>query len=159
MSLRSRGRDVGADARRDGDDVVVQRDARSTRWRARPCGDGAWILERDGAQQVVHAIGSREGTWVQADGRAYLVERAAHARTGAAVGSGHVMAPMTGTVLGVRAREGERVEADQVLLVLSAMKMQVEITAGVAGILKELRAVEGQQVEGGSLLVVVEPPR
>jgi biotin carboxyl carrier protein len=37
------------------------------------------------------------------------------------------------------------------------MKMQIEITAGVAGIVKEVHAVPGQQVEGGSLLVVLEP--
>lgn len=81
-------------------------------------------------------------------------ERAAHAAERAASkGGGLVKAVMPGIVVKLLVAEGERVEAGQPLLILEAMKMQNEITAPAAGVIKALHVREREAVAGGAKLV------
>lgn len=72
-------------------------------------------------------------------------------------GSGSVEAPMTGTVLDVKVKVGDLVTADQVVAVLSAMKMEHKLTAGVVGKVVEVNCKAGAIVDQGKVLVKVEP--
>jgi acetyl-CoA/propionyl-CoA carboxylase biotin carboxyl carrier protein len=67
-----------------------------------------------------------------------------------------VKAAMPGRVVRVLVSEGETVEAGQGLVVLEAMKMQNEITANRAGVVRRLSAVEGATVTAGALLCSLE---
>lgn len=71
------------------------------------------------------------------------------------VGSGPV-APLPGTVIAVAVAAGQNVEADQVLMVVEAMKMEHQITAPTAGVVAEVRFAVGDRVDMGDLLVVLE---
>jgi biotin carboxyl carrier protein len=64
---------------------------------------------------------------------------------------------MTGTVLEVTCKAGDRVAADQTLVVVSAMKMEHKLTAGIAGVVRAVKAQKGGTVDQGAELVVVEP--
>jgi biotin carboxyl carrier protein len=64
---------------------------------------------------------------------------------------------MTGTVLDVACKPGDVVAADQTLVVVSAMKMEHKLAAGVAGIVRKVAATKGGTVDQGAELVVVEP--
>lgn len=66
-----------------------------------------------------------------------------------------VRAQMPGRVVEVSVREGDRVPAGGLLLVLEAMKMQNEIRSLRAGIVEGLRVSAGQTVEGDALLLSV----
>ena len=70
-----------------------------------------------------------------------------------------IVPPMPGRVIEVRVREGERVAAGAVLLVLEAMKMRNEIQAPRAGVVRDLRVRAGSSVKGREpmLRVVAEP--
>jgi biotin carboxyl carrier protein len=63
---------------------------------------------------------------------------------------------MTGSVIEIRVREGERVEAGAVLLVLEAMKMQNELRARVGGVVEAVHVSLGQRVEAASVLLEVK---
>ncbi|HVQ22572.1 MAG TPA: biotin carboxylase N-terminal domain-containing protein, partial [Candidatus Saccharimonadia bacterium] len=79
--------------------------------------------------------------------------RAAHHGTGIAA---TIAAPMPGIVTAVRVREGESVEAHQVLLVLEAMKMENAITAPADGTIERVLARPGQAVQRGDVLVELD---
>ena len=72
-------------------------------------------------------------------------------------GGVQVKAEMTANVWQVRVAEGERVEADQELLVLESMKMEIPVWAPVAGVVTEVRVQPDQVVHEGEVLVVVTP--
>jgi 3-methylcrotonyl-CoA carboxylase alpha subunit len=65
-------------------------------------------------------------------------------------------APMAGTVVKVQVRDGEAVEAHQVLVILSAMKMEHAITAPYEGKVDHIYYQEGAVVPGGAVLVAME---
>jgi propionyl-CoA carboxylase alpha chain len=70
--------------------------------------------------------------------------------------AGGLTAPMPGEVLDVRCSVGDRVDAQQTLVVLEAMKMEHHVRAPKAGIVAELRVSKGEQVQGGTVLLVLQ---
>jgi biotin carboxyl carrier protein len=64
---------------------------------------------------------------------------------------------MTGTVLEVLCSPGDVVEADQTLVVVSAMKMEHKLAAGVAGTVRSVAIDKDATVDQGAELVVVDP--
>lgn len=67
-----------------------------------------------------------------------------------------VTAPMVGKVLEVKCKVGDKVEEDQVILLLEAMKMEIPVVAPVAGSIKEIKVSPGQAVESDTVLVVMD---
>jgi acetyl-CoA/propionyl-CoA carboxylase biotin carboxyl carrier protein len=74
----------------------------------------------------------------------------------ARVGDGVVKAPMQGTVVKVLASVGQDVEANDVICVLEAMKMENPIKAGRAGKVTRLAVEVGTTVSAGEVMAVVE---
>lgn len=64
-----------------------------------------------------------------------------------------VKAFIPGTVVDVRVREGERVSAGQILLLLDAMKMHNEVCSGVDGRIAQVLVTKGDRVEKNQILV------
>lgn len=65
---------------------------------------------------------------------------------------GSIGSPMPGDVVSVKVKVGEHVEKGQVLLVLSAMKMEMAVTAPISGVVKDIAVQNGMHVEGEDLL-------
>jgi len=63
---------------------------------------------------------------------------------------------MPGRVVVIMVEEGDTVAAGQGLVVLEAMKMENEIQAESAGIVRRVHVTAGQAVEGGDLLFDIE---
>jgi biotin carboxyl carrier protein len=71
-------------------------------------------------------------------------------------GPQEVLAPMPGKVVRILVEPGQKVERDQGLLVIEAMKMQNELRAPRAGRVVELHVREGVGIEAGSRLLKLE---
>ena len=83
-------------------------------------------------------------------------ERAAHAaERDATKGGGTVKSVMPGVVVKLLVQEGAAVEKGQPLLILEAMKMQNEIAAPAAGVVKALHVREREAVASGAKLVTL----
>ncbi|HVU65748.1 MAG TPA: acetyl-CoA carboxylase biotin carboxylase subunit [Ktedonobacteraceae bacterium] len=65
-------------------------------------------------------------------------------------------APMAGTIVKVQVQDGQEVEQRQVLLILTAMKMEHTIAAPHAGKIRHIHYKEGDVVKGGAVLVEME---
>src|SRR5262245_60243014 len=86
-------------------------------------------------------------------------ERAAHltARPGA-TGPVTVKSAMPGILRAILVKPGDRVAAGQPLAILEAMKMENEIRAEHAGVVRDVKVKAGLAVDGGAELVVLDPP-
>lgn len=71
--------------------------------------------------------------------------------------SNHVLtAVMPGRVLHILVKEGDDVQAGDVLCVLEAMKMENELRAQVEGTVQQILVKPGQNVEAGEPLIIFE---
>jgi len=70
--------------------------------------------------------------------------------------AGAVTAIMPGLVVKVLKKEGDRVEAGEVVLILEAMKMQNELRANKSGVIKQINARERESVRMRQVLVIIE---
>ena len=115
----------------------------------------------DGAQYEVAVERARDGGYVVSAGGdearvevldplTALIERGAAG--GARKRSREVRAYMPGRVVTVLVEAGAAVEAGQGLIVLEAMKMQNEIVADHAGVVKKIHVAAGDSVDGGAPL-------
>ena len=76
--------------------------------------------------------------------------------TAAAGGAGGVLvAPMTGVVKEIKVGVGHSVEAGQIVLVMEAMKMDIDVPAVAAGVVAEISVRPGDNVEARQPLMVV----
>ena len=63
---------------------------------------------------------------------------------------------MAGVVVRVSAQVGQQIQANDVLLVLEAMKMETVVTAPRGGKVSKVNAKAGDPVQGGQILVELE---
>lgn len=71
-------------------------------------------------------------------------------------GPAPVLAPMPGLIVRVNVSPGDSVEAGQGVVVMEAMKMENELRAVAAGIVKSVLVTPGTAVEKGAILVALE---
>jgi len=67
-----------------------------------------------------------------------------------------VNAPMVGKILRIEKNVGDRVEEDDVVIVMEAMKMEIPVVSPASGVMKVIKISPGQAVEAGDLLAEIE---
>jgi biotin carboxyl carrier protein len=72
-----------------------------------------------------------------------------------AAGGLTVKAPMPGSVLEVKVKEGDVVKDGAVLIILEAMKMENELTAAQAGTVSSVLVKKGDTVNSGDPLIIL----
>lgn len=76
----------------------------------------------------------------------------AKAASAAGATGGALSSPMQGTVVKVAVKEGDKVAAGDLIIVLEAMKMEQPLNAHKDGVIRELKAVVGESVSSGTIL-------
>jgi acetyl-CoA carboxylase biotin carboxyl carrier protein len=67
-----------------------------------------------------------------------------------------VLTEVAGKIWKIEARPGAQLAADDVILILESMKMEIPVVAPRAGRLAELRVKEGEAVNEGDVVAVME---
>jgi len=75
---------------------------------------------------------------------------------GVSVASGDVKSPMAGIITSIAVEVGQEVKEGDVLLVISAMKMENEILTPVSGVIKSLECSVNEQVNPDQLLITIK---
>lgn len=127
-------------------------------------GNDGLVLLRWGTKQTRAYVQRHESeTQVIIDGEIYRLERRQPPDVNIAAHGGDVShsqkaltAPMAGTIIKVQVHDGEKVQPRQVLVILSAMKMEHTIVAPYEGKVRKVYYQEGAVVKGGAVLVEME---
>jgi 3-methylcrotonyl-CoA carboxylase alpha subunit len=124
----------------------------------RRASDTAAALWLDGVKTALHVIRQGAGITVTVGGWNYdlLVFDPLAAPGGVAEAAGSLTAPMPARVVSVGAEAGQAVRRGAVLMVLEAMKMQLQVTCPADGIVKTVHFRVDDQVEEGVTLVSFE---
>ncbi len=80
---------------------------------------------------------------------------AAAAPKAAAAAGAKISSPLPGTVLAINVAVGDNVAVGQTVAVLEAMKMENNITADRAGVVKEVCVAKGANVQEGDALIIL----
>ncbi len=128
---------------------------------AAPEADGEELVERT---TTVEVNGKRfavkmwvpPSTAVAAAAAPARQKRAAAGSGAAAGGSGQVTVPMQGTIVKILVEVGQQIELGQGIVVLEAMKMENQINAEKAGVVKEIKVATGDTVGGGDVVAIIE---
>ena len=67
-----------------------------------------------------------------------------------------IKAELVGNVWKVVAKVGDKVEEDDILMILESMKMEIPVTAPNAGTVLEIRVKETEVVREGQVLAVID---
>ena len=105
--------------------------------------EGRYAVSAHGEQTAVEMV----------DPLTALLEKGASASGRKRPGSARLM---PGRVVSLQIEEGQAIAAGQALVVLEAMKMQNEILAEHAGVVKKIFVIAGQSVDGGEPLFEFE---
>ena len=126
--------------------------------------NGVYTATVDGKAVKVDAAANGSEYTVTVNGKSFKVQVAEGAATAAPAaapaGDGTaqtVNAPLPGTVMKVLTEVGAEVAAGDTLLILEAVKMENEIQAECAGIVREIKVAAGNTVSADDVLVVIEP--
>jgi len=69
---------------------------------------------------------------------------------------GSIGAPMPGEIIAIRVGEGDRVEKGDPLATMSAMKMEMVVTAPISGVVKTVHVEKGTKLAGEDLIMEIE---
>ncbi len=122
--------------------------------------DGDMVLVVDGLRRSLRVAMARAGdAWVQDGACVWRFLRATRfaGREDLQAGQARLLrAPMSGRVISVDVQDGDSVTAQQTVLVLESMKMEMSIVAGGTGIVAKLAVAAGDQVSTGQALMEVQ---
>ena len=118
----------------------------------------SWITVDVGGQSVrVAIVRSGEGAWISWSGQARYVGPERSVKSTPAAAEREVRAPMTGRVVKVSATPGAPVRANDILVILEAMKMEYRLIAPRDGIVESVGCKEGERVDLGHVVVTLAP--
>ena len=67
-----------------------------------------------------------------------------------------IKAPMTGKIISIVVNAGDEVKAEDEVVIMDAMKMEIPVYAPVDGVIKEIKVKEGDSVKTDQILIVLD---
>ncbi|MGB5217774.1 MAG: acetyl-CoA carboxylase biotin carboxyl carrier protein subunit [Smithella sp.] len=70
--------------------------------------------------------------------------------------STEIKAPMTGKIISIAVHNGDKINADDEVIIMDAMKMEIPVCAPEGGTVKEIKVKEGDSVKTDQVLMILE---
>lgn len=67
-----------------------------------------------------------------------------------------ILAPMAGKIIEIKVNVGDKVQEDDEVAIIEAMKMEMPIMTETAGTVKEIKVKKGDSVEAEQVLMIIE---
>ena len=112
------------------------------------------VILSDGRKATIAKVG--DDWWVHLSARTYRLKYIEPGSSSVDTVEGGMTAPMPGTVIEVLVIKGDRVQAEQHLMTMEAMKMEHKIVASESGVVSAVHCSKGQKVEQGFVLIELE---
>ena len=159
LRLAVEGVEHAASVRRQGEEWVVTVDGEALALRLVSRNDSEVRVSRDGIVLGAKYARDRDDLWLDFEGAVRrFVDRTYHpSRLEDERADGAVRSPVSGVIVAVEAKAGDRVRRGQALATVEAMKMQYSILAPIDGVIAHASAVAGQQAPLRALLFAIEP--
>ncbi|RUO32077.1 3-methylcrotonyl-CoA carboxylase [Aliidiomarina sedimenti] len=139
----------------NGDTFMVKTGEQTVELHARLSGERLEVTHQDHQFTLKVALGERHYTLFSSHGRVnyQLVDK--DSAFGLEEDAGTLTAPMNGTIVSVNVEVGDKVEKDQPLVVMEAMKMEYTIKATVDGTVEQVFFQAGELVSDGAELIAL----
>ncbi len=85
----------------------------------------------------------------------YVFEKVNHQSLANKQNEGDIVSPMPGKILQIKINKGNKVKADETLIVMEAMKMELALKASVDAIIKDILVKENDVVAADTVLIVL----
>ena len=106
------------------------------------------VITRDGRNYTVTLLeGEKKALRPKPKAASPSVAAPAPAPASPTAGAGDLVAPMTGTIKEIKVDKGASVEVNQLVVIMEAMKMDIEIFAHSAGTVQEIYLASGSSVK------------
>jgi len=159
LRLAVDGVEASASVRRGGDDRIVTLGEETFAMRLLSRAGNAIRFSSGGVDR--RAFSAREGDdlWLDFDGacRRFADRTYAPPRLKDDDSDGAVRSPVSGVIVGVEAKVGDKVRRGQALATVEAMKMQYSILAPIDGVVQAANAATGAQAQARAVLFAIEP--
>lgn len=119
--------------------------------------DSVWYVVEEGVRDSFHQAMIGDRLYLDDGSGHYIFDNVMHhpATANGGASNGQVKAPMDGAIIDVLVAVGDTVEANQILVVMEAMKMEHSLKAGIKGVVESLPVSVGDQVKTRQLLAIV----
>ncbi len=87
----------------------------------------------------------------------YIFNKINHQADSASVNKGDIVSPMPGKILQIKVKVGDKVKADQTLVVMEAMEMELTLKASVDAVVDEVIVAENDVITADCLLIKLKP--
>lgn len=149
IRLQIDNREITVVAERHGSALTLEHGGESYTVELLPPEEGA----ASGGSAPSRGAAATSGVGRGANGGPGKDEAPAHSVVAPAAGAGIVTAPMTGTVKQIVAAVGTSVSEGDLVVMMEAMKMDIEVSAATSGAVQELFVAEGQSIRDGEPLL------
>ena len=159
LRLSVDGAEYAATIRRQGGEWIVTVDGEALTMRVVSRSDVEVRISREGVISAAAYARDGDGLWLDFGGaiRCFVDRTYAPPQLGDQSADGAVRSPVSGVVVSVEAKAGDRVRRGQTLATVEAMKMQYSILAPIDGVIAHANAVSGKQLPLRALLFAIEP--
>jgi geranyl-CoA carboxylase alpha subunit len=160
VRLEVGGAEFNASVRRQGEEQIVTLEGETFAMMVVSREDNQVRFSRRDVARLASFARDGDELWLDFDGacRCFIDRTYAPPQLKDELSDGAVRSPVSGVIVGVEAKAGDRVRRGQALATIEAMKMQYSILAPIAGVVTMANAALGAQAQARALLFAIEPP-